>query len=348
MLTNNKILNSRIHFSRKQLPIILLSVFLGFICLYLLFNLLNEPRAYLFQQSYWKYNLSTQVYNFAVISDMDKNSKINDKQLWRSIFKRGQLIREENIYRVNWIDEYNYTSPLNEGGRGMELSELAFFNGALYTGDDRTGIVFKLLPDRCLATHILMDGDGTLSKGFKIEWATVKDDILWIGGLGKPWESAEGSSDAPMWVKSIDIDGIVEVHNWKENYDKLVKAARIKSPGYLLHEAVAWNPISRDWWFFPRRVSHEPYDEVLDEERCGNIALVANQDFSKIRLIEEVGPLDKLKGFSSVKFIPFRQNEVVVLKTREKDFVATYMSVIDLSNGNVLMSEIKIGDIKYF
>lgn len=35
-------------------------------------------------------------------------------------------------------------STLSQGGRGMELSELVTFNGALYTVDDRTGVVYKL------------------------------------------------------------------------------------------------------------------------------------------------------------------------------------------------------------
>ena len=34
---------------------------------------------------------------------------------------------------------------------------------------------------------VLADGDGTVSKGFKAEWCTVKDDHLYIGGMGKEW-----------------------------------------------------------------------------------------------------------------------------------------------------------------
>ena len=30
-------------------------------------------------------------------------------------------------------------------------------------------------------------------------------------------------------------------------------------------------------------------------------------------------PLEKTRGFSSVKFVPFRENEIVVLKTEEVD-----------------------------
>ena len=78
------------------------------------------------------------------------------------------------------------------GGRGMELSELVVFNGNLYTVDDRTGVVYKLSKDIKGRWHvvpwvILADGNGEESKGFKCEWMTVKDQYLYVGGLGKEW-----------------------------------------------------------------------------------------------------------------------------------------------------------------
>ncbi len=37
-------------------------------------------------------------------------------------------------------------------------------------------------------THFLLsDGNGNESNGFKCEWATVKDNHLYVGGLGKEW-----------------------------------------------------------------------------------------------------------------------------------------------------------------
>lgn len=32
---------------------------------------------------------------------------------------------------------------------------------------------------------LLNDGDGHATKGFKSEWATVKDGLLYVGGLGE-------------------------------------------------------------------------------------------------------------------------------------------------------------------
>ena len=38
------------------------------------------------------------------------------------------------------------------------------------------------------------DGPGNVDKGFKAEWMTVKDQRLYIGGLGKEWTTQEGVS----------------------------------------------------------------------------------------------------------------------------------------------------------
>ena len=39
---------------------------------------------------------------------------------------------------------------------------------------------------------IMEDGPGSVAKGFKGEWMTVKNQQLYIGGLGKEWTSQEG------------------------------------------------------------------------------------------------------------------------------------------------------------
>lgn len=31
-------------------------------------------------------------------------------------------------------------------------------------------------------------------QGFKIEWMAVKDNHLWVGGIGKDWTTAEGEA----------------------------------------------------------------------------------------------------------------------------------------------------------
>jgi soluble calcium-activated nucleotidase 1 len=48
-----------------------------------------------------------------------------------------------SYYTIVWDSTYNYTSNLNYGGRGMELSDLKVFDGRLLAVDDKTGIVFR-------------------------------------------------------------------------------------------------------------------------------------------------------------------------------------------------------------
>lgn len=47
----------------------------------------------------------------------------------------------------------------------MELSELVVFNGHLYSVDDHTGVVYRIVDNRAVPWVILPDGDGTVSKG---------------------------------------------------------------------------------------------------------------------------------------------------------------------------------------
>jgi len=338
--------------SRRVL--IILAVFVGLsLMFFLMFLNNNNPQTiYPAQQTYWKYSKLSTTYSIAIISDMDKSSRVQIngtlQELWTSKFIRGTLQRKQDgTYSIEWTTESKINSRFNEAGRGMELSELSFFNNRLYSVDDRTGIIFDLSSGLAVPIHIFMDGDGVRDKGFKGEWSTVKDGKLYIGSIGKEWmQDGIVKNVDPMWVKTIDQNGVLEHVNWKPIYDKLRIATSTVLPGYLLHEAVNWNPIERKWYFLPRRVSHEDYDEVLDEERCGNIAIISDENFEHIE-VEEIGELNKIRGFSSFKFIPMRENEIVALKTQEKDETVTFITVLDLATGKTLLPETKIGNVKF-
>ena len=69
------------------------------------------------------------------------------------------------------------------------------------------------------------------------------------------------------------------------------KATGTKSPGYLLHEAIMWHPTTSNWMIFPRRLSHEKYDAVLDEYRCSNTLISSNENFSSLRVRSDIGVL---------------------------------------------------------
>jgi soluble calcium-activated nucleotidase 1 len=304
---------------------------------------------YPLQQSYHKYDPSSTQYNIVIVADMDKESKTEDKK-WKSVLKSGTLTRHPDTkkYTVAWESDLTILSVFNDGSRGMELSELAFFNDQLFTFDDRTGIVYFVEGDKVIPKHILMDGNGRIDKGLKIEWATVKDDHLYVGSTGKEWTTPKGEfvNNNPQWVARIDAEGRIDRLDWSNHYTALRKVTDTMFPGYLLHEGVRWNAALRRWFFLPRRVSKEPYDESLDEERGSNTVISMNEQFSDIR-VSHIGENKPTHGFSTFQFLPFREHEVVALKTEEhRDKISTYIMVFDL-NGQVLMEETFIGNVKF-
>lgn len=48
-------------------------------------------------------------------------------------------------------------------------------------------------------------------KGFKSEWATVKNEILYVGSMGKEWttDSGEFQSNDPQYIKTVTVKGEV-------------------------------------------------------------------------------------------------------------------------------------------
>ena len=75
------------------------------------------------------------------------------------------------------------------------------------------------------------------------EWCAVKDEHLYIGGLGKEWTTPDGNviNFNPMFVKRVSPTGEVEHLDWHDNYLALRKKAGIEFPGYMIHEAVSWS-----------------------------------------------------------------------------------------------------------
>lgn len=63
-------------------------------------------------------------------------------------------------YKIVWLSTHKYTFPLNNAGRGMELSDLKSFDGHLLSPDDKTGVVFRLNNKVAIPWIINADGDG--------------------------------------------------------------------------------------------------------------------------------------------------------------------------------------------
>ncbi|XP_005925115.1 soluble calcium-activated nucleotidase 1b isoform X1 [Simochromis diagramma] len=291
-------------------------------------------------------------YRIGVIADLDKASQSSKDQTWFSYMKRGHLTVSASGDRleVEWDAEtVTLESHLAEKGRGMELSELVAFNGHLYTVDDRTGVVYRIEGNQAVPWVILPDGDGSVSKGFKAEWLAVKDEHLFVGGLGKEWTTTSGDviNNNPEWVKVVGVSGEVEHQNWVPHYNALRSAAGIKPPGYLIHESAAWSERLQRWFFLPRRASHERYEETADERRATNLLLSCPADFRSVS-VQRVGPLNLTRGFSSFKFVPDTDDQIILALKSEEDAgkIATYIIAFTL-DGQVLLPETKIGDVKY-
>ncbi|KAK3930313.1 Soluble calcium-activated nucleotidase 1 [Frankliniella fusca] len=293
-------------------------------------------------------------YRIGIISDLDTDSKSNsDSSTWLSYYKKGFLTwdRVHGSVSFKWdaVEPTQLTSTLGQGKRGMELSELVVFNGKLYAPDDRTGIVYEIDGSKAIPWVLLTNGDGRRSKGFKSEWAAVKDNKLYVGGLGKEWTTSTGElvDFDPMWIKQIHASGQVSHHNWRINYEKLRRAVGIEFPGYMIHESAVWSNIHRKWFFLPRKMSKETYHEDTDPYHGTNILLTADENFTNIDVVS-VGEAIPTHGFSSFKFIPGTEDEIIVaLKSEEtSQGSATYIMVFNIK-GKVVFPEMKIADIKY-
>jgi len=273
---------------------------------------------YSHQQAYEGYHSTAVSYRVMVVADMDTDSKLNGEAKWKSVIKEGTITRDASgTYDVSWDTEYEVESKYNEGLRGMELSEVVFFNNMLLTCDDRTGIVFQL--DRATKKVYplnVFSGNAGKEKGFKCEWMTVKDDELYIGSIGKEWTSLKGEfiNDDPLWVHVIGANGSYRTESWAAHFNKINEIAGIKSSkeGYMVHEAINWDPHGRQWVFLPRRVSvGDPYDAEKEGEKGSNLGFLVSADFSHVTSFK-VGEDIPTHGFSSFKFIPWRKGEVAL------------------------------------
>uniref|UniRef100_A0A224Z1M5 Apyrase n=1 Tax=Rhipicephalus zambeziensis TaxID=60191 RepID=A0A224Z1M5_9ACAR len=297
-------------------------------------------------------------YKIACITDLDTESKLKGTEnTWVSYLKVGYLVVDKTMSEVSIEWEEGMTMLKGQfamGGRGMELSELVVFNGKLYTMDDRTGVVYEIRDNKVIPWVMLTDGNGEAPKGFKSEWATVREGVLYVGGLGKEWTNSKGHviNHDPQWIKVVTPGGRVEHRDWRDNYRRLCEWAKYGPPGYMIHEAVAWSHHFGEWFFLPRRASNTAYNEVEDEEKGTNLMLRTDPQFARVR-VTQVGPLLPTHGFSSVKFVPSltrsdRDSLILALKSEEyKGKTASYITVIRVEDGKVLYPETKIGDYKF-
>ena len=195
---------------------------------------------------------------------------------------------------------------------------------------------------------ILTDGDGNKGKGFKCEWLAVRGETLYAGSIGKEWvQDGQIVNHDPMFVKTISNDGSILSMDWQQHYESLRIATGTEHPGYMVHEAAAWHPRLQRWFFLPRRVSREAYDEAADEHRGSNLLISCRADFSDIQ-VKPLGQVIPTHGFSSFKFLPNRDTVIVALLSEEvEDTVNSYIAMFDIETGEVLLKQEIIGPVKF-
>ncbi|XP_055605957.1 apyrase-like [Uranotaenia lowii] len=297
--------------------------------------------------------VSNGMYSFriGIIADLDTASRAAaGKDSWSSFLLKGYLsyIPSKNSITVSWDESgpKEIKSSFSLKGRGMELSELVVFNGRLLTFDDRTGLVYVVDKDAVYPWLLLMDGDGKASKGFKSEWATVKDQVLYVGSMGKEWTTAAGEfeNNNPMYVKAITVHGEVYHLNWESNFKALRSAIGIEWPGYMIHESGVWSNEYRRWFFLPRRCSKDRYNETRDEHNGCNYLLLADESFHSVKPVElKRTNVPRTHGFSSFKFLPSTNDNIIVaLSTEELNGkTSTFISAFNVQ-GEEIMPETRI------
>lgn len=90
----------------------------------------------------------------------------------------------------------------------------------------------------------------------QIEWAFVKDELLYVGT----------NSKHSTWVATIDSKKKIEYVDWKPKYDLLKSSYHINADGYILHESIVWSEKNKQYVFLPKAVSHKsPNDPECDK-----------------------------------------------------------------------------------
>ncbi|XP_033327403.2 apyrase [Megalopta genalis] len=343
----------RIQSQYLALILLLLSIPMFLLCFPLLRVRSSSDQLYT-QCRYHKYNktypLSTPIetvmgitYRIAIVSDLDHDSKILDrKNVWYSLMKTGSLFWNPSTTYVSivWDDKASMlTTSLTMKGRGMELSELLVYDGRLLAFDDRTGVVYVIEGEEAYPWLILMDGNGKSKKGFKTEWATVKDEHLYVGSSGKEWTTDSGifEHNDPLWIKVVSPRGEIYSSNWDMNYKRLRQAINIEFPGYMIHESGVWSNIHKSWFFLPRRCSQEQYNGAKDETMSCNVLLKTDENFTDIE-VTQIRNFVSIRGFSSFKFLPGSGDMIIVaLKTEEYlGQTATYITAFTIKGATIL------------
>lgn len=305
-------------------------------------------------------------FHFAAVTDLDKLSVVTGakKPLFRSTLLPGILTRDDstNRYSIDFETTRKLTSAHNEAGRGMELSELTIYKNRLLSFDDRTGTVYEILsnPDASnsyvVPRFVITEGEGDTDKGMKWEWATVKNNELILGSMGKEFTNSKGEIENTnnLWVAILNERGELRREDWQDKFGFLRQLVGASPPGYVIMEAILWSDHLKRWVFLPRRISDTMYDEVEDEKKGSNRVVLVNEKFTDGEVVEiKMKPdnMDPLHGFSTFAFVPgTKDHHAMAIRSVEEDCTGaledckqrSYIMVFDVLTGEVLLDEVQI------
>lgn len=118
----------------------------------------------------------------------------------------------------------------------------------------------------------------------------------------------------------------------------------------MIHESCQWSDIHKKWFFLPRKVSFEKYDEKLDEYKGSNYLISTDEAFETFEVVQIGTIKDPSHGFSAFQFVPGTNDTVIMgLKSQELDDqpLATYYMIFSIDGSKVYVDETKIpGDYK--
>lgn len=279
-------------------------------------------------------------HGFGVVADLDLMSRDPQEFIWRSYLKKGRLVRvsgreERERFTIAWDGELELRSSTATRNRSMELSELVRYNRNLIAFCDYSGIAYKIdsATGKTFQRWAIADGDGDEPKPFKGEWATIKDDAVWLGSIGFEWYGPTGDilHRNAEWVKTIDSSGMVRNLNWHPVYQAVRTATNTTLPGYLWHEAVEWEPVQKLWVMLPRFASNtSKYTPGKEHEDTSDLLIVADEGFANIR-VTRLAHHDRRYGFTSVRRLPGSQKLFMALRVMEENEVHhTQAAVLDL------------------
>lgn len=106
--------------------------------------------------------------------------------------------------------------------------------------------------------------------------------------MGKEYTSSSGAFEShnPQYVKIVSTKGEVKHLSWINQYESVRGIMGITFPGYLIHESGVWSDIHKKWFFLPRRCSHNPYNETMDEVMGCNVLIITDEYFKSVHMVK--------------------------------------------------------------